>query len=294
LPARYEPDRSFISTIGWKDPRTEPGALLWPERFSEAALKRLEITMGPFTFAGQMQKRPEPAGGGVIKRAWWQLWESETFPPMDFMIGCLDTAYTMKQSNDPSAMICWGIFSGDTIAHANRILDKEGRPIYMDRTYSEGAPKAMLAHAWKARLEFHDLVQKVVKTAIALKIDVLLIENKAAGISIAQEIRRLYSNEKFSVQLFDPKSQDKLARLYSIQHLFAEGIIYAPDRAWAEMVITQVGQFPKGREDDLVDCTSMGLRHLRDMGLLTRGPERLAELESLKVYRRQDDPLYPG
>jgi predicted phage terminase large subunit-like protein len=130
----------------------------------------------------------------------------------------------------------------------------------------------MLMHAWQDRLELHDLVEKIARTAKSLKIDKLIIENKAAGISVAQEIRRLYQNENFAVQLSDPKSQDKLSRLYSVQHLFAEGIIHAPDRTWAEMVITQVGQFPRGKHDDLVDTVSMALRHLREVGLLTRAP----------------------
>jgi predicted phage terminase large subunit-like protein len=152
----------------------------------------------------------------------------------------------------------------------------------------------MLMHAWQDRLELHDLVEKIARTAKALKIDKLIIENKAAGISVAQEIRRLYQNEQFAVQLADPKSQDKLSRLYSVQHLFAEGIIYAPDRTWSEMVITQVGQFPRGKHDDLVDTVSMSLRHLREVGLLTRAPERLEEIESMKVYPgKQDSPLYP-
>jgi predicted phage terminase large subunit-like protein len=294
LPGRYEPERSFITTIGWKDPRTVPGELLWPERFSEEALKRLEKTMGPFTFAGQIQQRPAPAGGGIIKDDWWQTWELDVFPPMDFVLATLDTAYTTKQQNDPSAMIVWGIFSGDTKAHASRILDADGRPMFIDRIYNEGAPKAMAMKGWTERLELHELVAKVAKTCIDYKVDVLLIENKASGISVAQEIRRLYSNEKFSVQLFDPKSQDKMARLYSVQHLFAEGIVYAPDRPWATAIIDQCGQFPKGKHDDLVDCVSMGLRKLREMGLLTRGPERLAEIESLRVYPgRQNEPLYP-
>src|ERR1019366_6754660 len=113
----------------------------------------------------------------------------------------------------------------------------------------------------------------------------------------AQEIRRLYSNVKFSVQLFDPKSQDKTARLYSVQHLFAEGMIYSPDRTWAEMVISEVSSFGGKvvKHDDLVDCVSMGLRKLREMGLLERESEVEAERESLKVYPRgQAAPLYPA
>jgi predicted phage terminase large subunit-like protein len=207
----------------------------------------------------------------------------------------LDTAYTTKTTNDFSALTVWGVFTSDTKAVSSRIMDSNGRPMYVDRSYSEGAPKVMLMHAWQMRLELHELIEKVASTAKSLKIDKLIVENKAAGISVAQEIRRLYGHENFAVQLADPKSQDKLSRLYSVQHLFAEGMVYAPSRSWADMVITQVGQFPKGKHDDLVDTVSMALKHMREIGLLTRGPERIAELESMKTYPGgQPVPLYPS
>jgi predicted phage terminase large subunit-like protein len=122
-----------------------------------------------------------------------------------------------------------------------------------------------------------------------------IIENKAAGYSIAQELRRLYGHENFAVQLVDPKGQDKLARLYSVQHLFAEGMIFAPVRSWADMVITQVGTFPKGKHDDLVDTVSQSIRHLRDLNLLARAPELIHEVEENMAFKSQKEevPLYP-
>jgi hypothetical protein len=60
------------------------------------------------------------------------------------------------------------------------------------------------------------------------------------------------------------------------------------------MVITQVGQFPKGKHDDLVDTVSQALRHLRELGLLTRSSERLHELEMQKQYPQKSIPLYPA
>jgi predicted phage terminase large subunit-like protein len=296
LPGRYEPERSFHTSIGWKDPRIEPGELLWPERFSEEYLKRLEKSMGPFTFAGQIQQRPEPKGGGIIKTAWWIKWEREGYPKnVDFVLGVVDTAFTESEINDPSGMMIWMIYSEDKPYGPTRIVDASGNSIRPDNTYSEFAPKVLLAYAWDDRLELHDLVNKVAKTCIQFKVDTLVIENKASGISVAQEIRRLYSRERFGVELFDPKSQDKAARLYSVQHLFAEGIISAPETVWADRVIKQVGQFPKGRHDEYVDLTSMGLRKLRDMGLLVRQAEREADLESQKIYPRGGDvPLYPA
>jgi predicted phage terminase large subunit-like protein len=294
LPMRYEPDRAFITNIGWKDPRSIEGELLWPDRFGETETTLLEKQLGPYAAAGQLQQRPEPAGGGVIKRDWWQLWPEQVFPPMDYIVASLDTAYTTKTMNDMSAITIWGVFTSETVAQATRVMDASGRPMYVDRSYSESAPKVMLMHAWQARLELHELVEKVASTCRSLKVDKLLIENKAAGISVAQEIRRLYNNESFSVQLQDPKSQDKLSRLYSVQHLFAEGIIFAPDRTWADMVIQQVGQFPKGKHDDLVDTVSQALRHMRELGLLVRAPERIHEIESMKSYPSRQPPLYPS
>src|ERR1700676_3377977 len=73
LPMRFEMFRkTFISPIGWSDPRNAEGDLLWPERFGEEEVKGLETWMGPWRAAGQLQQRPEPKGGGIIKRAFWR------------------------------------------------------------------------------------------------------------------------------------------------------------------------------------------------------------------------------
>lgn len=253
LPMRYDPSRAAPTMLGEKDERTEPGQLLFPERFPLEVVERDEKAMGPYATAGQFQQEPMPRGGGVIKREYWQLWEHEAFPPMDFVVAALDTAYTTKTENDLSALTIWGVYTGGSqTAQANRIIARDGETISMiKRTYTEEHPRLMLMYAWQERLELHELVMKVEKTMRQFNVDRLLIENKAAGISVAQEIRRMFGHEDFAVQLVDPKGVDKLARLYSIQHLFAEGLIYAPDRSWADMVINQTATFPKGKHDDL-------------------------------------------
>lgn len=310
LPMRYESDRSFMTPIGWTDPRglddngdkltgtalkAREGSLLWPDRFGEAEVKRLERILGPFGAAGQLQQRPEPQGGGIIKRAWWQLWDQEAFPAFDYVLAALDTAYTTKTTNDYSALTIWGVFTQGSEAVSTRAIGRDGRPTWNERSYTEKSPKIMLMSAWQDRLELHELVEKVAKSCKTMKVDKLLIENKAAGISVAQEIRRVYGWEDFGVQLYDPGAQDKVARLYSVQHLFAEGAIFAPDKDWAEMVMAQVGQFPTGKWDDLVDTCSMAVRHLRDLGLLTRSAERMEEVqESLRYQGREPPPLYPA
>lgn len=310
LPMRYDPLRAAPTEIGYEDPRTEPGELLFPERFPEEVVDRLEATMGPFATAGQFQQSPEPRGGGVIKREWWQPWDAAAYPPMDYVLASIDTAYTTKTENDYSAMVVLGVFSGAKAQYATnwqapggRLMAHEAAAAMFDtatevrtRTILGGGdlPRVMLMFAWAQRLELHDLVAEVAKTCRSLKVDNLLIENKASGHSVAQEVRRLYSHEGWGVQLIDPGHLDKLARLYAVQHLFAEGMIHAPDRDWAEQVIQQTSVFPKGKHDDLVDALSMGVAQLRKIGLMTRAPEWAAEAQAgMNHHGAAPPPIYP-
>jgi predicted phage terminase large subunit-like protein len=326
LPMKYEWRRHSVTSIGWEDPRgldddgtslvevSEDGErmpafpeaeillekredlLLWPERFGLQEVEILEKQLGPWSAAGQLQQRPAPKGGGIIKREWWQTWEAPNYPNMDLIIATLDTAYTSKTENDPSAMTIWGVFSSDiNVMAPNQAGRREGGLVEYSRSYTEMAPRVMLMYAWQGRYELHDLVTKVATTCREMKVDQLLIENKAAGYSVAQEIRRMYGYEKFGVHMYDPKSQDKIARLYSVQHLFAEGLVYAPIKQWAEMVMAQVGQFPKGKHDDLVDTVSMAMRHLRDSGSILRPEEWRAEAEDALSFKGNSSlpSLYP-
>lgn len=323
LPMRFERDRAIVTAVGWEDPRTEEGELLWPERFGFEEIVTLERSLGPWRSAGQLQQRPEPKGGGIIKRDWWRLWELPHLPPREFVLASLDTAYTEKQENDFSAMSVWGVFSDMEAATAlqpkairrDGILEEVRRA---DRRRAEQHPGVLLMDAWQERLEINALVNKVAATCRRHKVDKLLIENKAAGISVAQELRRLFANEQFTVQLVDPRSADKVARLYAVQPLFAPamdmtgnailwpvghplegqprspGCVWAPNTMWAEAVISQVASFPKGKHDDLVDSTSQALNHLRMLGMLKRNEEWAAEIEAGTQYQgRPPPPIYP-
>jgi len=295
LPMRYEPGRAHETMLGYEDKRTDEGELLFPARFPEIVVDRDELAMGPYAVAGQFQQSPEPRGGGVIKRDWWQIWEQPSYPPFDYVIAAVDTAFTTKSENDPSAMTVWGVWKGgDQSAVVTRSMGADGQMAVLNRQYKEEHPKCMLMYAWAERLELHELIAKVQETMDDYGVEKLLVENKASGISVAQEIRRVYGYDEFAVQLIDPKGLDKLARLYSIQHLFAEGLIYAPERPWAQMVINQAAQFPRGKHDDLVDTTSIALKHLREIGLLVRGSEWTSNLDESRMHTgRPDGPLYP-
>lgn len=289
IPMEHDSSRHCVTVLGlnedgtrkiWEDPRKEDGELAWPERFTQKVCDDLQRDKGPHAWAGQYQQSPEPRGGSIIKRDFWQLWEEPKFPQFEYILASVDTAYTDKEENDPSAMTIWGVF---------RDLNNN--------------PKIMLMHAWQERLQFHELVQRIIancsmspvpKTVPQFPVDRVLIEAKASGISVGQELHRLLKGSgKFGVEL-NPVEGDKYARLQSVQHLFSDEMIYAPDRTWADMVINQCAIFPKGSRDDLVDTTSQALKYLRDQGFALRREEYAVEAHDEMLYRGSsyNTPLY--
>lgn len=73
LPMRFEPERRCTTSIGFTDPRTTDGELLFPERFTEQGVRELEKVLGQYGTAGQLQQRPAPRGGGMFKKGWFNI-----------------------------------------------------------------------------------------------------------------------------------------------------------------------------------------------------------------------------
>ncbi len=276
-----DPEADQPVKVFWKDPRTVEDEPAWPERFGPDEIQELKNAKGPYAWAGQYQQTPEVRGGSIIRREYWNVWEDEKYPDLEYILASVDTAYTEKQENDASALTIWGMFRD---ANQN--------------------PKIIMLYAWQEKLEIHKLVQRIIDTCTKDKrpithprfqVDKLLIEAKASGLSVSQEIRRIIGfNGLFGIDLINPTKQgDKVARAHSILHLFSDGMIYAPIRKWSDEVINQAAVFPKGSKDDLVDSTTMALRYLRDHGFALRREESEFDLEEEVRYKSKLQPLYP-
>lgn len=313
IPMEYEPSRHCVTSIGWQDPRgcddewnelpdeekdQRVDELAWPERFPPASIQTLKMK-GPYAWAGQYQQSPEPRGGGIFRRDWWMPWEGKKNPPCEYVVASLDTAYTEKEENDPSALSVWGLW-------------RDGM----------GNPKIILIDCWAKRLAIHGpdvprtigendrdyifrsqhqwgLVEWVDYSCRLHKVDRLLIESSAAGISVAQEIRRLYvgAMSEFGVELVTPKG-DKIARAYAVQHLLSEGMVYCPfinglPTDVVGKLVDEAAVFPKASHDDLTDTMSQALHHLRSGGMAQRRVEAQYEREESMKFRSKPQPLYP-
>lgn len=109
LPAEYEPARACKTSLGFRDPRTEAGELLWPNRIGEAALAKMKKRLGTYGAAGQLQQRPAPAGGGIIKREGWRIIRRAELPEFFVYALSFDTAATEDEANDPTGATVWGL-----------------------------------------------------------------------------------------------------------------------------------------------------------------------------------------
>lgn len=296
LPMEFDPaldTRTWVPGFDepfFEDPRVEDGELLWPERFPADAVEKLKTSLGPFASAAQLQQMPTPRGGGIIDRMWWQVWpapgfDASRFPPCGLIVGSVDTAYGEKDENAYNAMTTWGVFD-----------DTRQRP------------SVVMMEAWRARLPlrgvipedaktdderkpYWGLAEKVADTVRRRQIDILLIEDKTRGGDLEKELRRLLRTHDCQIILL-PVVGNKVARLHAVQAMFSDGRVYAPEKAWADTVITEVSQFPKGKYADYTDTCSQALSWMRNSGALLLGTEADAENNAASTFRSRPGLKY--
>lgn len=104
LPMEFEPERKFVNSIGWTDPRTQDGELLFPTKFPRDEVEKLKTSLGSFGTAGQLQQSPVPRGGGMFKREWFAETVLRAMPgKIIARTRAYDRAATQKkQGNNPS------------------------------------------------------------------------------------------------------------------------------------------------------------------------------------------------
>jgi len=236
------------------------GKSLWPEQWPLEQLEAKKLQMDPRYWNAQYMQNPTGDTSAVIKRSDWRIWEKETPPDVEFVIQSWDTAFEVKTTSDYSACTTWGVWYNE----------EEGN-----------APQLILLDAFKDRMTFPELKATAYKHWKEWDPDAFIIEKKASGAPLIQELRRM----GIPVQETNPsRGNDKIARVNAISDLFASGAVWAPDRRWAKDVIEEVAAFPVGEHDDYVDTVSQALLRYRQGGFVTLSSDMAEESAQ---YRRK-------
>jgi predicted phage terminase large subunit-like protein len=85
------------------------------------------------------------------------------------------------------------------------------------------------------------------------------------------------------VMNFTPsRGNDKHARVNAVAPLFESGMIWAPEKKFAEEVIEECAAFPFGDHDDLVDSTTQAIMRFRQGGLIEHPEDYVDEVVEKK------------
>lgn len=258
IPMRYEGYRTFdagkdIGRPELNDPRTKKGELLFPKRFSEKSVQALEEDLGEYGVSGQLQQRPSPLGGGILKKHWWRVHPDDVPLPVCLHIfHSWDTAFSEKDMKVNAASACtrWGIFW------------HEQRQKYC----------IMALGLWFDWLGYDELRKQVKEMDKQHKPDIDLIEKKATGITLVQDLRKASPGK---IRAYTPgKGEDKISRAHSVSPMLEGGLVYVPNKTWAigngtdKMgLIDYVAQFPTASSPvpDITDTVTQALIYLRSM-----------------------------
>ncbi len=219
------------------------GEALCPERFDEDALARIKLVQGS-SFQALYQQRPSAIEGAIFKREWWKSYRE--LPAFKRIVHSWDTSFKTGLENDYSVCTIWG---------------------ETDTGY-------YLIHRFKQRLEFPELKRTVDTLATMHRPNAVLIEDKASGQSLIQEIKRQTSLPVLAVKV----DTDKVSRAYAVTPIIEAGKVFLPESApWLDDYLDTMASFPNADHDDDVDSTTQALNWMIGRG------------DAMGLYRYMED-----
>lgn len=228
---------------------------LWPEHYDLPALENIKRTIGERDWSALYQQKPQTEGGNIIKEQWWRVWpDDKPLPYCEHIFPSWDTAYSTQDYKDTSysANTQWGIFWN----------------------VKENRHDILLLGGWADRVEYPELRRKAIELTKEKKPDCHLIEKKASGFSLVQDLRRArVDGKRIRVRTYQP-DRDKIARAYAIQEMFYSGQVWRPNKEWAKAIVKQIAKFPSGAppSSDYTDTVTQALLYLRN-GLWVNHPD---------------------
>ncbi len=230
LPMEYEGIR-FVSSIGFRDPRSEFGELLWEKRFPRSYVEQLKLTQGKRGYSSQYQQNPGHSGGNIFLKEWFE----ERNDSINFVKRFIswDTASTANETSAYSSCVV-----GDLL-HDYRLL---------------------IRYVFQKKMEFPELVKTVEEIAkkYSYNLEDVVIESKSSGMSLIQTLKQS-SNEMIANKLFPfnpPSGKESRGEIVSIW--CENGRVLLPshneNNEWLTPFEDQLFLYPNTKYKDMTDA----------------------------------------
>ncbi len=240
LPEEYEPARKSSTSIGWSDPRTYEGQLLWPERFNREVLDTLKRGLGSFDYAAQYQQTPAPSGGGQFRREWFRY--------------CTETpeAYILEKPGHTTSILkasCRVFATVDLAISSKQTSDYTVVGFWAVTPTSD----LILFDLIRGRFDNPEQQQQLELLNQRYRPDYIQIEAVAYQLALIQQllVKGVPCREYKPVR-------DKVSRATTASIWFENGKVFFLKAAhWLPALESELLMFPKGAHDDQVDIISM-------------------------------------
>ena len=256
LPSEFDSAGKTSTSIGWQDPRTEDGELLFPELFTTEVLDQLKKDLGEADFAGQHNQRPSPAGGLIFKRRWWKYWKPAgmELPPIRFKDE--DGTWVTNFAEDLPERLDETAISIDCT-----FKDSKGADNVAAGVWSRTGSRAYLRDQRCEKLSFTRTLAMVRELAMLWpEATAKWVEDKANGTAVIDTLK----GEIPGMIPIEPEG-GKIVRAHAVTPVIEAGNVYLPHPAlfdWVDGYLTETGQFPFGKHDDQVDQTTQALTRM--------------------------------
>ena len=207
------------------------GSSYFPEWKPSEILKNdeeeIKASNGSRYWESLYMQNPVTDTGGIIKKKWLKWWDYDEPPACDCVIQT------------------WGIFE-------HMETDSTGRENWVSNLILLGNEKG--------RFDYPALRTKAQELYDYHKPDVCIIEKKASGQSLIQDLRRA----GLPVLDYIP-DRDKTARVYAATPLMEAGRVWLPKGyEWSDDLYGEAITFPNARHDDQVDAMTMAIHYMKE------------------------------
>jgi len=247
IPMRWDESYRKTTSIGWTDPRTQEGELMFPERFPEDWVTRLEKDIGPYAFASQYQQTPAPREGAMFK-----------VDKLNLLDALPEDDYIHVRAWDLAGTAGAGAYT-----------------VGVRMSYGKRQRKFIITDVRRAQLSAGAVRDLIFQTAESDGVECKIILPKdpgQAGVAQIEDLTALLAG--FNVRA-EAQSGSKELRAEPLASHVENGHIAVLKDAWTKTLVEELRFFPKSKYVDQVDAASSAFNALAP---LARSKKRVLRL----------------